>query len=282
MTADASTHARLVGRLEQDSPLVLVADGTFETTLSHDWGTGDAPNGGYLISLIMRAIGRVLPAPHPLTTTAHYNARVEAGPAIITVEPTKVGRTLGRATARLMQDGRECIRVMAVSGVLETEPVLYTTPPGFELAPLDQCDALQLGTPGGVRSTVRERFEIRYDPDSVGWARGEPSGTPRMSAWVRPKDGSEPDIFMLPVVADALPATAFDVGYTSWVPTIELTVHVRAEPAPGWLRAGYSSRQVAGGLMEEDCEIWDSAGRLVLMSRQLVLVAGAQRNGTRS
>jgi hypothetical protein len=29
---------------------------------------------------------------------------------------------------------------------------------------------------------------------------------------------------------------------------------------------------MAGGYFEEDCEVWDSAGRLVAQSRQLALV----------
>ena len=38
---------------------------------------------------------------------------------------------------------------------------------------------------------------------------------------------------------------------------------------PGWLRLRHATRNVAGGMFEEDCEVWDSAGRLVAQSRQL-------------
>ena len=54
-----------------------------------------------------------------------------------------------------------------------------------------------------------------------------------------------------------------------WAPTLELTVHVRARPAPGWLMLRHETRNVAGGMFEEDCEVWDAAGRLVAQSRQL-------------
>jgi hypothetical protein len=46
-------------------------------------------------------------------------------------------------------------------------------------------------------------------------------------------------------------------------------VHVRAVPAPGPVRCVFRSRVVQGGLLEEDGEVWDSADRLVAMSRQL-------------
>ena len=52
-------------------------------------------------------------------------------------------------------------------------------------------------------------------------------------------------------------------------PTLELTTHVRAKPAPGWLKVQHRTRNFAGGMFEEDCEVWDSSGRLVAQSRQL-------------
>jgi acyl-CoA thioesterase len=58
----------------------------------------------------------------------------------------------------------------------------------------------------------------------------------------------------------------------AWTPTLEMTTHVRAMPAPGWLRCRFTTRFVTGGLLEEDGEIWDQSGRLVALSRQLALV----------
>jgi hypothetical protein len=54
--------------------------------------------------------------------------------------------------------------------------------------------------------------------------------------------------------------------------TVELTVHVRGRPAPGWLACRVTTRFVIDGSHEEDFEIWDSAGRLVAQSRQLALL----------
>ena len=70
------------------------------------------------------------------------------------------------------------------------------------------------------------------------------------------------------MVCDALPPVTFDLGRPGWAPTLELTVHVRAVPAPGWLKVSHRTRNVAGGMFEEDCEVWDSAGRLVAQSRR--------------
>ena len=82
-------------------------------------------------------------------------------------------------------------------------------------------------------------------------------------------------VMLLLLVADALPPVTFDLGLPGWAPTIELTVHLRAKPAPGWLRVVHSTRNLAGGYFEEDAEVWDSAGRLVAQSRQLARARAA-------
>ena len=71
---------------------------------------------------------------------------------------------------------------------------------------------------------------------------------------------------------DALPPVTFDLGLPGWAPTLELTVHVRAQPAPGWAVVRHATRNVSGGHFEEDCEVWDSTGTLVAQSRQLALL----------
>ena len=61
----------------------------------------------------------------------------------------------------------------------------------------------------------------------------------------------------------------------AWVPTVELTVHVRGTPAPGPLRVAFRCRFILDGLLDEEGEIWDSTGALVAQSRQLSLMPRA-------
>ncbi len=71
---------------------------------------------------------------------------------------------------------------------------------------------------------------------------------------------------------DALPPVTFDLGLPGWAPTVELTAHVRGDPAPGWLLVRHETRHVAGGHFEEDAAVWDATGRLVAQSRQLARI----------
>ncbi|ARX86612.1 hypothetical protein SMD44_06084 [Streptomyces alboflavus] len=122
---------------------------------------------------------------------------------------------------------------------------------------------------GPGSSAIADRLWLKLDPSTLGWALGQPSGKGEMRAWFGLADGRDADPLSLLLAVDALPPTAFEMGLSGWVPTIELTVHVRAKPAPGPLRVAITTRNLAGGFLEEDAEVWDSADRLVAQSRQL-------------
>jgi hypothetical protein len=76
------------------------------------------------------------------------------------------------------------------------------------------------------------------------------------------------------LAVDAFPPAVFHLELPAgWVPTLEMTVHVRDLPAPGPLTGLFRTRYVTNGLFEEDGQLWDSDGRLVALSRQMGLVA---------
>ena len=86
---------------------------------------------------------------------------------------------------------------------------------------------------------------------------------------MRYASGADAGPLQLLCLADALPPVTFSLGMRGWVPTVELTVHVRARPAPGWLRLVQRAHLMQDGWLDETCEIWDSAGRLVAQGHQL-------------
>jgi hypothetical protein len=56
---------------------------------------------------------------------------------------------------------------------------------------------------------------------------------------------------------------------TGWVPTLELTVYVRALPVPGPVRILQKAQLIDGQRFDEACFVWDSSGRLVAQGTQL-------------
>ncbi|WP_155053836.1 thioesterase family protein [Streptomyces blattellae] len=264
---------------DRDTALTRREPGVYDIGLSAGWTITNAVNGGYLLAVLGRALADTLPHGDPFTISAHYLTASRPGPATVRTDVVRTGRTLSTGQASLLQyddEGREVerIRVLASYGDLDTLPDdVRTTAMPPAMPPMDQCfgpEDAPAPVPGG--SAIADRLMLKLDPSTLGWALGSPSGKGEMRAWFGLADGRDADPFSLLLAVDALPPTAFEIGLVGWVPTVELTVHVRCRPAPGPLRVALTTRNLAGGFLEEDAEVWDSADRLVAQSRQLARV----------
>ncbi len=209
----------------------------------------------------------------PFSLSGYFLSASTPGSAEIEVERIRTGRSLTSGQASLRQDGAERLRVLATYGTLDALPAeVHTTASLPQIPPPEECMQASKGPRHLLGSSdLLDRTELRLDPESAGWAAGTPSGRGVIQGWLRMADGREPDVHQLVFATDALPPVTFDLGVNGWAPTLELTVHVRAFPAPGWLLVRHSTRNFAGGLLEEDGEVWDSSGRLVAQSRQLAM-----------
>ncbi|NNC40329.1 MAG: thioesterase family protein [Acidimicrobiia bacterium] len=256
---------------DRDTAVTRLGDGEWSAAISPDWNIGTIPNGGYLMAICLGAIGRELSHPDPLTVTGHFLGRVTSGePAIVEVEVLREGRTLSTACARLLQGDKERLRMLATFGDLEAaEGPTHVTADPPEMPPPEECVQ---ASPGREVLEIFKRFDFALAPEVAGGAMGMPVGRPEIGGWIRFADGREPDLASLALFADALPPTVLNLDRFGWVPTIELTIHFRAKPAPGWLRAWFVSRFLMESHVEEDGEIWDSEGNLVALSRQLARI----------
>jgi hypothetical protein len=265
--------------IDRDTAVTRRAPGVHDIDLSAGWTIINAVNGGYLLAVLGRALADTLPHPDPFTVSAHYLTASQPGPAVIRTDVVRAGRTLSTGQASLFQyddEGREVerIRVLASYGDLAALPDdVRTTAKPPSLPPMEHCFGPEDGpAPVEGSSAITDRLMLKLDPATLGWALGQPSGKGEMRAWFGLADGRDPDPLSLLLAVDALPPTAFEMGLKGWVPTVELTVHVRARPAAGPLRVAITTRNLAGGFLEEDAEVWDSADRLVAQSRQLARV----------
>lgn len=247
-------------------------DGAYAADLASGWLVGGGLNGGYLLAVIGNALRSALPGkPDPVAVSAYYLSAATPGPATVDVAVRRDGGSFATASVDLRQGDDTRITALATYGDLGTlGDDVGTTALEPDLPPIEDCVPNTMAPPEvRAMAPLMDRFDMRFHPDHIGWAVGEPSGNGVLSAWFRLIDGREPDPISLLMVVDALPPVTFDLGLLGWAPTLELTVHVRARPAPGWLKVRHATRNLAGGMFEEDCEVWDSAGRLVAQSRQL-------------
>jgi hypothetical protein len=255
------------------------AAGQYTAEFTDDWIIGAAVNGGIVQAVALAALRAQVGVDgghgDPLVASAFFLSAATPGPASVRTEVLRRGRSMSTGQASVVQvEGGvavERMRVLATFGDLSVQsvPVVKASAPP-DLPEPDAClTASREAAPGGKHIAILDRLDLRLDPATSGWAWGEPSGAGELRAWIRFADGTEPDLSSLPFFVDAMPPVTFDLGAAGWAPTLELTSHVRAVPAPGWLRVRATTANVAGGLLEEDVVIWDSTDRVVAQSRQL-------------
>jgi acyl-CoA thioesterase len=248
------------------------AAGQWSASIHPGWDIAGNANGGYLLALATRALAGATGRPDPVTVTAHYLSPGQAGSVRITTQILKEGKRFATGTATMFSAGRPLLAVLGTLGDLsqaQGPELVEGAPP--ELPPPEQCVRLHAGD--SFPPPFMGRVDLRLHPDDAVFATGRRSGRPLMRGWFRLPEGEQVDSLALLCAVDAFPPTAFNARLpVAWTPTIELTSHIRANPAPGWLRCRFSTRFVTAGFLEEDGEVWDSTGRLVGQSRQLALV----------
>lgn len=277
---------------DRDTEIRSAGNGRYDAELAPGWVVGGGVNGGYLLAIIGRAIAAELGARvperghvDPFALTSHFASASVPGPAYVETHLVRSGGRFSTVRATLFQDvdGVPVPRIAAhgTYGDLDrahdatsdaAADALGLRLPAPVLPPLEECVESR-DAPPEVKAIapLLDRFGTRFDPETAMWAIGKPSRKALIQGWFKLADDRPLDPVALLMVVDALPPVTFDLGMPGWAPTLELTAHVRARPAPGWAIVRHATRTMAGGLFEEDCEVWDSTGVLVAQSRQLAL-----------
>ena len=257
-----------MGQLDEETAILPAPTGEgFTTRLSDGWSIGTNPNGGYAVQPVLQALTQVAGQPDPTSITVHY-LRPALGDADGAVRASVVrsGRRSTFATGALVQAGQERLTASAVLADLSVPasdaPDPRLTVPRPSIPPPERCvDRRELGQ--GVDLPLMSRVDVRV-------SRETGNGRAVVEGWIRLRDGTAPSPAALVLFADAFPpAVHAVVERVGWVPTLELTVHVRRRPQPGWVQARMECDDVAGGWMLETGSLWDETGVLVARSRQL-------------
>ena len=243
-----------------------------------------AMNGGVMVATALRAVLDTSPHPYPVATSAHFLRVPRLEPAQVRVTWLKRGRTAATARAEVVQDSQTMLDVTVTTGSLPPDPsangeLSWTGEPPH-LPPIEECVSLghwagTFGSDGAAGYAAQ--VDLRLDPATIGWRNGRPAGIPEMRGYFRLREDRDPDAYTLALAVDGLPPVVFGLGAAGWSPTVELTWHMRAVPAPGPLRVATRCRHVSGGWFDEEAEVWDAAGRLVAQSRQIARVGRSSR-----
>lgn len=236
------------------------------------------PNGGYIAAVMLRALlARVAdldnanePRP-PRSLTVHYPAPPSAGPAIVTTEIVRAGRSLVSTSARLAQDGRTM--AIALAAFSREWPGV-----GFADAVRPPADAPDAVLPGGIDRPPLPFLDY-WDHRFTRGREVDPDAPAETQGWIRLHEPAPIDGPVVAAMTDAFPPAVF-TRYASPqpVPTVDLTVHFRAglpladlDPHD-FLLGQFRTHTLAEGFLEEDGELWTTDGRLVAQSRQLAVM----------
>jgi acyl-coenzyme A thioesterase PaaI-like protein len=269
MTVDVSMPGQ--GLFSAVSAVTERAPGRFSAELDPQWTIGGKPNGGYLLSILARAAASVSVHDHVTAASAHYLHSPEPGPVQIETELLRSGRSASQVRARMAQDGRPCVEALITASQLAAGTTAYWDRglPELSQSAYEDCPRLIPSPPGGLRVAIMEQVEVRLEPDSMGFAAGRPSGRGELRGWLALPGAEAFDPASLLYAVDAFPPATFDIEFSGWVPTLELTAYVRAVPAPGPVRVLQRAQLIEAGRVDESCFVWDVTGRLVAQGTQL-------------
>lgn len=263
-------------KFDEATQAIRVDDTTYDVCLDAGYSLGAAINGGYLMAVMLRAVVDASPHDHPVATSVQFLRVPKVGPATVRLEQIKSGRTATVTRATMVQDGTPFVAGFVTTATLRpydpdakpsAEELSYQAAPP-PMPPIERCRALPAPRPES-NMALNAQMELLFDPPTIGWLTGEPTGRPESRAYFRMAEPQDPDPFVLALAVDALPPVVFSAGARGWAPTVELTWYLRALPAPGWLTVTGSGELIAEGWFDENVEVRDSAGRLVAQSHQL-------------
>lgn len=243
----------------------------FDGTVDPDWTIGGKPNGGYLLAMMGRAACAVSPHPDVIAASAYYLHAPDPGPVVIEAQLLRPGRSASQLRARMSQAGQACVESLFLTGRHDPDAAPYWDQglPAPDGADYEACARLIPRLPSGIRVAIMDQIEVRLDPESAAFTRGEPGGQGELRGWLTLPEGERFDPTSLLFAVDAFPPATFDVEFSGWVPTLELTAYVRAPPAPGPVRILHRAELIEAQRVDESCHVWDRTGRLVAQGRQL-------------
>ena len=245
--------------------------GRFDATVDPEWTIGGKPNGGYLLAMLGRAAATLGNHPHIIAASAYYLHAPLPGPVAVEAELLRAGRSASQVRARMTQDDEPCVEALFITGQLDpgTSPYWERGLPEPGRASFEDSPRLVPRLPNGARVAIMDQIEVRLDARSSGFTRGAPSGQGALGGWLALPGAEDFDPTSLLFAVDGFPPATFDLEFSGWVPTLELTVYVRALPRPGPVRVLQRAELIQDQRVDESCYVWDQGGRLVAQGRQL-------------
>ena len=247
-------------------------EGLFTAELDASWHVGGVVHGGYVFAVAVAVALAATGRPDPLTVTMHFLGKAVGGRVEIHTAVVSESRRFSSVRLDFVQNGETFATAIAMCTdlTLGGTHVLVDMPEPAYVSP-EQCPRAEASGPFELIG-ILDKVDLRAEPSLAGFTVGRPLGRAELGGWIR-FDGREPDLKALAMFTDSFPPTLINTNMAlGWTPTLELTVHFRKRPAPGYVKVRFDSHVLTDGYVEESGVLWDSGGDVVAMSRQLSLL----------
>jgi acyl-CoA thioesterase len=255
-----------------DQALVLRSDNDASIgAITPEWAQGRAAFGGLLVGLALRAIApRMAPDRRLRSVLVDFVSPAEVGPIRVETRVLRNGRALTHVEARLVQGGDVRVVVLAAYGASRATAVHWEAPPAPSAAPPDSLPAFPYIE--GVTPRFTQQFHYRWTSSALPFTG---SDDPTIGGWVRLAAPVPVDEAVVAALLDAWPAPVLPLmkgpapaSTATWM--IDLVAPIDAPPDAWWRFEGTTS-SAGEGHASVDGRLWGPDGRLIALSRQLVV-----------
>src|SRR3984957_12746708 len=262
---------------DRDTAVSHEGDGLFAATIALGGRAGRGPHGGYLATMLLRALTAAVDDPErtPRSLTIHYTRAPDPGPIAIRTVIEREGRSLSTLSARMAQGGRVTALALAAFSVPWRSPSANELP----MPELEPPDEEGISTPKLFKGAPEFTDHLVMQP-RVGAIPFSGSGAPmRIGGLIGLPEEGPGDALSLALFCGAwFPPSFTALDSPAISPTIDLTIHFRqsmstcdCDPAALCLSV-FDTRLLYDGLFEEDGVIWAPDGTVLAQSRQLGII----------
>ncbi|MGG7103372.1 thioesterase family protein [Rhodococcus sp. 24CO] len=273
--------------------LESIGNGRFRATIDPIWTIGPKVHGGSMMAVCAAAARAALRdgasdndsggndgvrAMQPIAVSANYLAAPDPGDVDLAVTVQKQGRQVSLVDVELSQGGRIAVRAAVTLGIPDGDVPAFVSASSIDDMPAEPSEhaaAVEGDHPMAQIVHVGQGCDMRIDTTSAHFLTGA-QGEPEVRMWVRARPDDEADVdtaVLFAIMAGDISApVTMNRGLFGWAPTVQLTTYLRRLPAPGWLRVRASSDVLGSTWFEEDHDILDSTGAVVVQSRQLAMM----------
>jgi acyl-CoA thioesterase len=244
--------------------------GELTASLDAGWSSLVGVHGGYLSALATRAAQAIVPDRAVRTLTTSFLRIGRVGPASVTANELRRGRSVSTVTADIVQDGH-VVTTTRLTLLTERSGVVWTAAPPLELPPVEQC--IPVEPPTDIAHF--HRVDGRLDPSSLPFSDGARA---IVRGYLRPLETRVVDAAWLAMATDWFPPPAFvRVAPPTGGVSVDLTTHLHRPhlvlDEDEWLTGSFEVATSTGGLALEHGRIADRLGRLVAESFHTRLTA---------